>query len=394
MNLMSLQSTVCKNSSWLQFQADIKSFHVSPISWMPHSTFREAPPKSSVSSKDKLRRHCSLSRCQATSRSSQGPSGGRSSSSAETDAKANNFAVLSRLSELGCGDLIRRPQVVHFSGCINESYAFHGTGGDFFVKINRNLCATDMFEGEAEALRQLAATQTIRVPEPLAVGDLPEGGSYVVMEFLQFRPFGMMQPSSQQLLGRQLALLHQSGVTGNADFGFSLTTRLGILPLDNRPCPSWAEFFVERRLRDRLEKVYAKLGDDAAELQAKGERLLKLAGVVLGDAEVQPCLLHGDLWVGNCGLLPSGDVAMFDPATFVGHAEFDLAFHGWRPDNGFPGFSPEFYRSYHSVIPKAPGFEERRRLYQLFHLLNHLLIYGGEYYFHACSMTNQILGDE
>lgn len=65
--------------------------------------------------------------------------------SSESSAKSGagmttgDFTILSHLKELGCGELLRKPREIHFSGCINESYAFHCSGGDFFVKINRSV---------------------------------------------------------------------------------------------------------------------------------------------------------------------------------------------------------------------------------------------------------------
>lgn len=297
--------------------------------------------------------------------------------------------VLSHLRELGCGDLISKPKAIHFRGCINESYTFDCMGGKFFVKVNRLLGAKDMFAGEYEALQKLNLPQAIRVPRPLGFGDLPNGGSYIILEHLQFRPFGMMQRKSQEALGKRLATLHQHKV-GDL-FGFPLNTRLGLMPLENTLTSSWATFFTEKRLKDRLMRVYAVLGENAMELQAKEGMLLNRVADILGAHDCKPCILHGDLWMGNTGLLSTGEVAMFDPATFIGDAEFDLAFQGWSPVPGFPGFSDAFYESYHGIIPRAPGYLDRHKIYQLFHLLNHLLMYGLEYYKHVLTMVDSLL---
>ncbi|GAQ79020.1 Putative ribulosamine/erythrulosamine 3-kinase [Klebsormidium nitens] len=301
-----------------------------------------------------------------------------------------DFTILSHLQTLGCGDLKRKPREVHFSGCINESYAFRCTGGDYFVKINRQFDAASMFAGEAEALNAMLETESIRVPKPLGVGNLPDGGgSYIILEYLNFQPFGMMQPSSQEQLGRALALMH-SAEPEFRGFGLAQITRLGVLPLSNEPSDSWSKFFLENRLRDRLERAIAKLGSDGQELATCREELLSRATKMLDAADVRPSVLHGDLWVGNSGLVRGGGVAVFDPAGYVGHSEFDLAFRGWEPVNDFPGFSDAFYDAYHAVLPQAPGFEERHRLYQLFHLLNHLLIYGVEYYPHVMAQVRKL----
>lgn len=241
------------------------------------------------------------------------------------------------------------------------------------------------------SLRQMGTTNTIRVPLPLAQGDLPEGGSFIIMEYLPIRPFGMMQNTSQASLGNALARLHLAS-SNSPNFGFSTGTRLGIMALDNTWTSSWGDFFVKRRLNDRLDRAFERLGEDSKELRIESSNLLERASKLLEGVEVRPSILHGDLWVGNAGLLRTGEVAIFDPATFIGHSEFDLAFQSWLPYSDFPGFSKEFYTEYHTLIPRSPGFEERQSLYQLFHLLNHYLIYGTEYYEHVTTLMRKLMG--
>lgn len=89
--------------------------------------------------------------------------------------------------------------------------------------------------------------------------------------------------------------------------------------------------------------------------------------------DVVPALLHGDLWSGNVAEYSTGPV-IFDPASFYGHAEFELGIAGL-----FGGFGKHFYSAYHEKIPKAPGFEKRHQLYQLFHYLNHWNHFGTGY---------------
>lgn len=164
------------------------------------------------------------------------------------------------------------------------------------------------------------ATQTLVVPSPLGCGNLPDGGSYIIMKHLRFRPFGMMQESSLSALGRDLARLHLAD-SGDL-FGFPMTTRVGIVPLDNSWNSSWSEFFVEQRLRDRLERVYEILGGDKTDLEMKGAMVVERARSLLKDYNPKPSILHGDLWMGNSGLVATGEVAVFDPAGFIGDAEF------------------------------------------------------------------------
>ncbi|CAI5997126.1 unnamed protein product, partial [Closterium sp. NIES-64] len=258
--------------------------------------------------------------------------------------------------------------------------------------------ASEMFEGEAQILSAIAATETVRVPRPIATGDFrtpsssssppssattpnneSHRGSFIIMEHLQLRPFAMMDPANQEQLGRSLAQLHlvSSSMPG-VQFGFNSPTRLGVMPLVNVPLSSsWPDFFLTHRLQDRLDRVLDRFGDEAWELRDIVPSLIEAAKRILTTeamAEVRPSLLHGDLWVGNAGVLRPGEAVTFDPAGYYGHSEFDLAFRGWKPAPGFPGFTDAFYSAYHEVIPKAAGFEERQCVYQLFHLLNHVLI--------------------
>eukprot|EP00899_Mesostigma_viride_P012877 jgi/Mesvir1/21590/Mv04025-RA.1 len=310
------------------------------------------------------------------------------SSAKNAGPKFGEFSILEKLSSLGMGDLSRPPRETHFPGSTNEGYQFIGKERKFFVKINRSFRAADLFAGEFEGLSQMRRSGAIRVPEPYCYGDLDDGeGSYLIMEHLSFRPFAMIDPKAQRELGAALARMHLAPVdtSGGHGFGFPVTTCLGIKPLDNTWTATWEEFFVENRLLQRLQQVCRKLADASDMrselLAAERDGLEQVARRVLRETgPVRPSLLHGDLWLGNSGLA-DGTVVIHDPACFVGHSEFDLAFRGWHaPSEGFPGLSGDFYEAYHEVIPRADGFEERHLLYQLMHLLNHMLIYGLEYF--------------
>ena len=96
---------------------------------------------------------------------------------------------------------------------------------------------------------------------------------------------------------------------------------------------------------------------------------------ILKGSEESPSLLHGDLWGGNYLVGEKGNVFLIDPAVYYGHREADLAMTSL-----FEGFSPDFYSAYQEEYPLPVGFEEREKLYQLYHILNHLNLFGGSYY--------------
>ena len=89
---------------------------------------------------------------------------------------------------------------------------------------------------------------------------------------------------------------------------------------------------------------------------------------------VQPSLLHGDLWGGNWLVGASGEPVLIDPAVYFGDREAELAM--CHLFGGFPG---SFFAAYDALWPPAPGRAERVRLYQLYHLLNHLNLFGEGY---------------
>ena len=96
-------------------------------------------------------------------------------------------------------------------GCINDAYRLEGRNQNYFVKLN-HAGALDMFEAEADGLREIAGTKTIRVPSPICSG--PTGAqAYFVMEFINLGGGG-----SQFQLGERLARLHAGPSLVHFDF--------------------------------------------------------------------------------------------------------------------------------------------------------------------------------
>ncbi|EHH62719.1 hypothetical protein EGM_21163, partial [Macaca fascicularis] len=133
----------------------------------------------------------------------------------------------------------------------------------------------------------------------------------------------------------------------------------------------WVVFYARQRIQPQMDMVEKDSGDREA-LQLWSALQLKIPDL-FRDLQIIPALLHGDLWGGNVAEDSSGPV-IFDPASFYGHSEYELAIAGM-----FGGFSSSFYSAYHGKIPKAPGFEKRLQLYQLFHYLNHWNHFGSGY---------------
>lgn len=257
-------------------------------------------------------------------------------------------------------------------------------GTSFFVKTARGR-DEGMFIGEQLGLNAMYDTGTIRVPRVFHVGTASGSGgalkradSYIIMEYLDFGG-----SASQQELGRQLARMHLADPKDeNARqgmFGFPVDNTIGGTPQPNGWMDNWVAFYRERRLRHQLQLA----GD--SKLSKLGAKLLDNLEVFFeGAGPIRPCVLHGDLWSGNIASV-DGQPAIFDPATYYGHheAEFGMS---WCA-----GFSDAFYRAYHELIPRAPGFEDRRQLYLLYHYLNHLNLFGSGYYGQCQSIMERLV---
>lgn len=247
-------------------------------------------------------------------------------------------------------------------GDINESLLLEG-GDDtrYFVKLNVEQRHA-MFVSEAAGLDAIAATTTLRVPQVIAHGCM-EGRSYLVLEYLALSSHG-----DARLLGEQLAAMHRH--TAN-HFGFAQDNFIGSTPQPNARKESWIDFWREQRLGFQLRLAAENGYGD--ELQRAGEKLLVRLPDLFDGYTPQPSLLHGDLWGGNHGYLADGTPVIFDPAVYFGDRECDIAM-----TELFGGYAADFYAAYRAAWPLDAGYAVRRDLYNLYHVLNHANLFGGE----------------
>lgn len=279
------------------------------------------------------------------------------------------------LNELGKGRPVRVDRVG--GGCISDAQiASFSDGTVVFMKCRQGF--PGMFECEANGLRALDASGSIRVPQVLAVGD-----DSLVLECIQAAP---RRPDFFESFGRSFAGLHQyrGAASGFSDDNFIGSTPQRNAPLQGDWCATtdphhapgdgadWPEFFLERRLRFQVKlAVERDHGQDLERLLDNAElRILDL----LGEAIEPPSLLHGDLWSGNFIVDELGKACLIDPAVYYGHREADLAM-----TRLFGGFDRKFYDAYHEAAPLEHGHQDRLPLYQLYHLLNHLNLFGSAY---------------
>jgi protein-ribulosamine 3-kinase len=258
-------------------------------------------------------------------------------------------------------------------GCINQAFHLGDDSQSYFVKLN-NASLLPMFEAEAAGLEEIRQSHCIRVPEPVCCGRY-DGDSFLVLEHIPMSGGGDMG-----LAGRQLALMHRQ--FGDS-FGWSRDNTIGSTHQPNDRSGDWVEFWQRQRLGHQL-KLADELGH-GGRLQESGSRLLQLLPELLGH-QPRPSLLHGDLWGGNIAFDADRQPVIFDPAVYYGDREADLAM-----TELFGGFSREFYTAYNEVWPLDPGYAERRELYNLYHILNHLNIFGGGYAAQAQGMMDRLL---
>jgi fructosamine-3-kinase len=222
---------------------------------------------------------------------------------------------------------------------------------------------------EARGLELLGAAGAARAPAVVAVADpAPAAGhAFLLSEWLE----GGGAPVDMAALGAQLAALHRSAAP---TYGLDHDNYIGGTPQRNGWDADWPRFFAERRLLPQIELAGAH-GLLGAGRRRGLERLLGRVGELLGGVARQPALLHGDLWGGNVVAAdPRGAPGLIDPAVYYGDREAEIAF-----TELFGGFGPAFYTAYNRAWPLEPGYAERRDLYNLYHLLNHLNLFGEGY---------------
>jgi protein-ribulosamine 3-kinase len=260
-------------------------------------------------------------------------------------------------------------------GCINTAVTLSDGTHSYFVKLNRAVLLP-MFEAEADGLAELARSGTLRVPTPLCTG-VAGGQAYLAMEYVELggRPKGGAAQA-----GQLLAAMHR---TTRAEFGWLRDNTIGSTPQCNAPDPDWAGFWAERRLGPQIE-LAARNGYGGG-LQRAGEALLARLPALLEHAPAAS-LLHGDLWGGNMAFTRGGEALIFDPAVYYGDREADLAM-----TELFGGFGSDFYAAYREAWPLDAGYATRKDLYNLYHVLNHLNLFGGGYLGQARDIMARVL---
>lgn len=262
------------------------------------------------------------------------------------------------------------------SGCINSAYLLKSENQSFFIKFNQH-DLLPMFEAEFAGLNEISRTNSVKVPTPITTG-LVSDKAFIVLEMISFIS---NTPHSNKKLGQQLAKLHR---TQQTYFGWQQNNTIGSTEQINHKSNDWIKFWRENRLEFQLT-LAAKNGYSHKLIQS-GYLLSENLDHFFQNHNPQPSLLHGDLWSGNANTTQQGEPIIYDPACYYGDRETDIAM-----TELFGGFRAEFYAAYNDSYPLNSGYPLRKTLYNLYHILNHLNLFGTSYQQQAQNMIDSLL---
>jgi fructosamine-3-kinase len=251
------------------------------------------------------------------------------------------------------------------------------SGEKYFLKVTQHN-PNDMFSKEANGLREIAKSSSLRVPKVLLVGE-----NFILLECIEgktkakkfFEDFGV-----------NFARMHKFE---NMAYGFFEDNYIGSTLQRNVPDESeknsWIKFYFNKRLLFQFT-LAEQNGYVDSDLRKCFIQLEKKTEVIFNSENENPCLLHGDLWGGNYIADENGGACVIDPAVYYGNREADLAM-----TKLFGGFTKDFYTSYDKIYPLKDGHDYRENIYKLYHVLNHLNLFGSGYYQQALSLIKYYL---
>lgn len=261
-------------------------------------------------------------------------------------------------------------------GDINNAFKISDEKTSYFVKTNRQQLAY-MFEAEARALKEIFQTGSIMVPEPISYG-VADHECYFVMSWLT-----MSGSPHGEKFGRKMAELHRNT---SDKFGFFLDNTIGSTHQLNQWSDDWVVFWQKQRLGFQLDQ--AKQNGFGDQLYGLGLRLIEKVPMFFESYLPVASLLHGDLWAGNWSADEAGNPVIFDPASYYGDREADLAMMELF---GNPG--RQFFASYNERFPIDDGYAIRKNLYNVYHILNHANLFGTSYAMQAQNMIENLLAE-
>lgn len=263
-------------------------------------------------------------------------------------------------------------------GCINHAVKINTSVGDFFLKWNAS-ASSDLFLKEAAGLTEmsLANNPFLIIPKVIWSKEADEWPGLLLLEYLS--------PATDTLgfdeqLGRGIAHLHRKTVL---KYGFHYPNYCGTTIQDNTWTGNWPEFFAQRRIWAMVQLIRTSRGMTVEELRTYEKLVTRIPQLL--SHETVPSLIHGDLWSGNYMYTAHGP-ALIDPACYYADREMELGMMQL-----FGGFSARVWKAYQDEFPLPDGWQKRIRLYQLYHVLNHHLLFGGSYSLQALEITKEYI---
>jgi len=264
-------------------------------------------------------------------------------------------------------------------GDISDAYVLESPSRKFFVKLNQ-ADRVDMFEAEFEGLHEIRKSNSIRVPLPIC-SSCTLNYSFLVLEFVEFS--SSMDSHSQEILGRHVAKMHQYF---GERFGWYRDNTIGSTKQINTQSDDWISFYRDHRLGFQLSLALQRgAGREFANVI---DKLCSNVACFFSTHTPEPSLLHGDLWSGNHSFASNGEPLVFDPATYYGDREADIAM-----TELFGGYGTGFYEAYNDTYPLDCDYSVRKNLYNLYHVINHFNLFGGGYERQAIGIAKSLLAE-
>jgi len=270
------------------------------------------------------------------------------------------------------GDKIKSTKSLSGGSIANAQAVTFENGKKLFLKFGS--LAKQTFWSEAEGLKELSKANIIRIPNVIHVSD-----EYLLLEHIEQ---GIPHKEFHNEFGKQLANLHRFTAK---KFGFHSDNYIGATPQKNSYKDDWTTFYFENRIlyQHKLLEEKNLATKELSKLIGKLEH--KIADII-GNTEASPCLIHGDLWVGNYLIDEQSKPVLIDPAVCYAHRELELSMTML-----FGGFPKSFYNSYNEEYPMIDGWEQRMDIYKLYHILNHYNLFGGGYGYQAIQILKKYL---
>ena len=263
-------------------------------------------------------------------------------------------------------------------GCINHGIKISCSEGDFFLKWNAS-APSDMFLKEAEGLNEMRSADNsfLVIPKVIWSKEADEWPGLLLLEYL--KPAISTRGFDEQL-GRGIAQLHRKTTS---EFGFHQPNYCGITLQNNIWTKNWTEFYAYHRIWAIVQQIQQFRGMSEEEHQIYKKLVFKIPQLLA--YQTIPSLIHGDLWSGNY-LFTARGPALIDPACYYADREMELGMMQL-----FGGFSSQVWKAYQDEFPLQVGWEERISLYQLYHVLNHYLLFGGSFGYQALEIAKDYI---